>query len=164
VLASGAYTVVSLNRWEWNRALFFAVVLLVAEVGLSTALVLTRLARLERSNRELLDPMLREVLRANRPARRDRFAWLKETPNRTGVFVTFMVGGGVLLSLVGWALDRVARVTSTPVGEQRLARDLRHISYPRGGLVVDDVTVLAQEVPGTDDVEIRKLLGWVAHR
>jgi hypothetical protein len=33
------------------------------------------------------------------------------------------------------------------------------ISYPRGGLLVDDVTALAQDVPGADDQQIRKLLG-----
>ena len=32
------------------------------------------------------------------------------------------------------------------------------ISYPSGGLLLDDVTVLAQEVPGADDAQIRQLL------
>jgi hypothetical protein len=44
------------------------------------------------------------------------------------------------------------------VGEELLAARLGMISYPRGGLVVDDVTVLAQDVPGADDAQIRKLL------
>ena len=39
--------IVSLNRWEWNRALFFGLIVLIAEVGLATGLVLRRLARLE---------------------------------------------------------------------------------------------------------------------
>jgi hypothetical protein len=158
LVASAIYTVVSLNRWEWNRALFFGLVVLIAEVGMATALVLRRLTRLERENREVLDPMLHEVLRANRPPRSDRFAWLKESPQRLNVFVTFLVGGGVLLSGVAWLVDRVASVTSTQVGEQRLARQLQPISYPPGGMVVDEVTVLAQDVPGTDDEQIRKLM------
>ena len=162
--ASAVYTIVSLNRWEWNRALFFGLVVLIAEVGLATALVLRRLTRLERDNREVLDPMLREVLRANRPSRSDRFAWLKESPTRLNVFVTFLVGGGVVLSAVAWLVDRVASVTSTPVGEQRLVRQLQPISYPPGGLVVDEVTVLAQDVPGTDDEQIRKLIRQAAPR
>ena len=37
------------------------------------------------------------------------------------------------------------------------------ISYPRGGLLVDDVTALAQDVPGADDRQIRKLLGHSGH-
>ena len=48
--------VVSLNRWEWNRALFFGLIVLIAEVALATGLVLRRLTRLERANREVLDP------------------------------------------------------------------------------------------------------------
>ena len=32
--------VVSLNRWEWNRALFFGLIVLIAEVGLATGLIL----------------------------------------------------------------------------------------------------------------------------
>ena len=160
LLASTVYMVVSLNRWEWNRALFFGLIVLVAEVGLSTGLILRRLARLESNHRDVLDPMLREVLRANRPASRDRFAWLKESPSQMNVFITFLVGGGVVLSLVAWLVDKVASNTTTPVAEQRLARNLGPISYPRGGLLVDDVTVLAQDVPGADDAQIRKLLRW----
>jgi hypothetical protein len=57
----------------------------------------------------------------------------------------------------------VASTTSTPVGEERLARRLGNISYPRGGLLVDDVTVLAQDVPGADDAQIRKLLRRAGH-
>ena len=74
------------------------------------------------------------------------------------VFITFLVGGGVILSGVAWVVDRLAAKTTTPIGEGRLAAQLEAISYPRGGLVVDDVTVLAQDVPGADDAQIRKLL------
>ena len=48
--------------------------------------------------------------------------------------------------------------SSSPAGEERLARQLHPISYPSGGLLLDDVTVLAQEVPGTSDDQIRHLL------
>jgi hypothetical protein len=162
VLAAGAYMIVSLNRWEWSRALFFGLIVLIAEVGLATALILRRLGQLDRGNREVLDPMLREILRANRPPARDRFAWLKESTSQLNVFITFLVGGGVLISAMAWVVDRLASTTSNAVGERRLARDLRSISYPRGGLLVDEVTVLAQEVPGADDSQIRKLLRWAA--
>ena len=47
LLAGAFYLVVSLNRWEWNRALFFGLIVLIAEVALATGLVLRRLARLE---------------------------------------------------------------------------------------------------------------------
>lgn len=70
----------------------------------------------------------------------------------------------MLLSAAAWLIDRVASATSTPVGEQRLARQLGPISYPRGGLMVDEITALAQDVPGADDAQIRKLLRSAARR
>jgi hypothetical protein len=163
VVAAGAYMLVSLNRWEWNRALFFGLVVLIAEVGLATGLILRRLAHLEKEQRAMIDPAIREILRSTRPPGRDRFAWLKESPSRTNVFITFLVGGGVLLSGIAWLVDKVASSSTTPVGEERLARELGNISYPRGGLLVDDVTVLAQDVPGADDAQIRKLLRRAGH-
>jgi hypothetical protein len=159
MVAGVAYMVVSLNRWEWNRALFFGLIVVIAEIGLATGLVLRRLATMEyRRQAERYDPAVPDILRRSRPPARDRFAWLHESTSRTNVFITFLVGGGVLLSAIAWVVDRVAAGTSTPVGEQRLARQLEPISYPRGGLLVDDVTVLAQEVPGADDAQIQKLL------
>lgn len=155
LVGAAVYTIVSLNRWEWNRALFFGLIVLIAEVGLSTALILRRLSRLDSSP---VDPAVRAVLRESRPPSPDRFAWLEESTKRMPVFITFLVGGGVVLSGVAWVVDKVAARTTTPVGEDRLARQLGAISYPRGGLLVDDVTVLAQDVPGADDAQIRKLL------
>jgi hypothetical protein len=136
-LAMGAiYMVVSLNRWEWNRALFFGLIVLIAEVGIGTGL----------------------ILRDTRPSPPHRFGWLEDTSSQMNVFITFLVGGGVLLSGLAWVADKVAANTSTPIGEEQLARQLGTISYPMGGLLVDEVTALAQEVPGTDDGQIRKLL------
>jgi len=123
--------------------------------------VLRRLAQMEHSraaDREILN-----ALRETRPAAPDRFAWMKESIGRSNVFITFIVGGGVILSGIAWLVDRVASNTSTPLGEERLARQLGRISYPRGGLLLDDVTVLAQDVPGADDVQIRKLLRRAGH-
>lgn len=162
-VAAAVYMVVSLNRWEWNRALFFGLVVLIAEVGLATGLILRRLTRLEHDQRAMIDPAIGEILRTTRPPGRDRFSWLKESTSQTNVFITFIVGGGILLSGIAWVVDRVASSTTTPVGEERLARELGNISYPRGGLLVDDVTVLAQDVPGADDAQIRKLLRRAGH-
>lgn len=158
-LISGAvYMIVSLNRWEWNRALFFGLIVLIAEVGLATALLYRRLGQLQR--RVGADPEVLAALRSTRPASPDRFEWLKGTARgQLNVFITFLVGGGVLLSGVAWMVDQLGSRTSTPLGEERLAEKLGLISYPAGGLVVDDVTVLAQDTPGADDAQIRKLLG-----
>jgi hypothetical protein len=156
LMAGAVYTVVSLNRWEWNRALFFGLIMLIAEVGLATGLVLRRLARIEFQQAQT-DPTIRRILQEARSTP-NRFAWLKETSQRTNVFITFLIGGGVLVSAIAWLADRVGSRTTSPVGDQRLAQQLRKISYPRGGLLLDDITVLAQEVPGADDTQIRKLL------
>jgi hypothetical protein len=161
LVAGAAYMVVSLNRWEWNRALFFGLIVVIAEIGLATGLILRKLTRLEHPGED--DPAVAAILRDTRLPSRDRFAWLKESPRQMNVFITFLVGGGVILSAIAWLVDRVASKTSTPEGEQRLVRDLAPISYPRGGLLLDDVTVLAQDVPGADDVQIRKLLRRAGH-
>jgi hypothetical protein len=157
LLAGALYMIVSLNRWEWNRALFFGLIVLIAEVGLATGLVLRRLARLEyRATR--VDPAVAHILRETRPPSADRFAWLRESARDLNVFITFVVAGGVMLSGIAWVVDRVASKTSSPAGEERLGRQLDPISYPAGGLLLDDITVLAQEVPGANDDQIRQLL------
>jgi hypothetical protein len=157
LVAGAAYMVVSLNRWEWNRALFFGLIVLIAEVALATGLVLRRLARLEYNTKRNVDPGVVQILQETRPTR-DRFAWMRESTGQFNVFITFLVGGGVILSGIAWLVDKLAARTSSPAGEERLARHLYPISYPTGGLLLDDVTVLAQEVPGADDQQIRQLL------
>ena len=154
LVVGAAYMIVSLNRWEWNRALFFGLIVLIAEIGLATGLILRKIGQI--APRSDVDPAVLEAIRETRQAHPNRFAWLE--PNRTNVFITFLVGGGVILSGIAWLVDRLAANTSTPAGEERLARQLGPISYPRGGLLVDDVTVLAQAVPGCDDAQIRRLL------
>ncbi len=154
-LAFGAtYMVVSLNRWEWNRALFFGLIVLIAEVGLAAALILRRIGQLNTAGD--VDPAVLDAIRQTRPPRPNRFAWLE--PTRMNVFITFLVGGGVILSGIAWVVDRISANTATPAGEEKLARQLGPISYPRGGLLVDDVTVLAQAIPGCDDAQLRRLL------
>jgi hypothetical protein len=156
LIMGAIYMVVSLNRWEWNRALFFGLIVLIAEVGLATGIVLRRLARMEYRMR--VDPTVAKILRDTRPPSPDRFAWLREKSGELNVFITFIIGGGVIISGIAWIVDRIASKSSSPAGEQRLGRELEVISYPSGGLLVDDVTVLAQEVPGANDEQIRRLL------
>jgi hypothetical protein len=157
LLAGALYMIVSLSRWEWNRALFFGLIVLIAEVGLATGLVLRRLARLEHVSSRV-DPAVANIIREARPPSPDRFAWLRESNQNLNVFITFLIGGGVMLSGIAWVVDRVASKSSSPAGEERLGRQLNPISYPSGGLLLDDVTVLAQEVPGANDDQIRQLL------
>lgn len=164
LVVAGAYTTVSLARWEWNRALFFGLLFLAAEVGLAAALVLRRLARVERSLADLRPPPsaspAHDALRRTR-GQADRFPWLRVDPaeavTRTNVFITLVVGGGILLSGGAWVLDKVAARTVDPGRERDLGRELDAIAY-RPGLLVDDVTALARPRPERDDPRVRAFL------
>ena len=166
LLVAGGYSIVSLNRWEFTRALYFGLVFLVAEIGLAAALILRRLGQMQTDApaRGDVDPEVLARLRETRPPSRDRFEWLNPVSGRTNVFITFLVGGGVVMSGLAWAVDKVAGRTTTPAGEERLAAQLGRIQYPSGGLLVDDVTVLAQAVPYCDDPQLRMLLRRAGHR
>lgn len=159
LLAAAVYSVVSLNRWEWSRALYFGLVVLVAEIGLATGLVLRKLdrqAELEAGEQD----EVRDILRSSRVSQR-RFRWLdpEQIASRSNVFITMVVSGGILLSGLAWLLDKLAANTTTSLQEGRLAGDLTEIAYPADGLLPDDVTVLAQQLPDLDDPQLRMLLG-----
>jgi hypothetical protein len=163
LVAAGVYTIVSLARWEWNRALFFAIVFVAAEVGLASALVLRRLTRVEALvvDASTRDGGARRALRDTR-SEQERFAWLRVDPTdvvgRTNVFITLLVGGGVILSGGAWLIDKLAANTVDPRLEQRLGRDLDAIAY-RPGLLVDEVDVLARPSLDRDDPRVRSFLG-----
>ena len=55
LLAGAVYMIVSLNRWEWNRALFFGLIVLIAEVGLATGAGAAQ-ARASSTHRSAPDP------------------------------------------------------------------------------------------------------------
>lgn len=144
---SGVYTVVSLARWEWSRAVFFAIVFVAAEVLIGVAMVMARLAKVESDVSALRRPapVTVEALRSTR-GDQQRFAWMRVDPvdvTRTNVFVTLLVGGGVLLSAGAWLIDKIATRTVDPRREALLGRQLDDIAY-RPGLVVDEVNVLAR--------------------
>jgi hypothetical protein len=161
LVGSAIYMIVSLNRWEWNRALFFGLLVLIAEVALAAGLILRKVA--QQGQTQPYDPVIHGIVRDSRPATPNRFRWMQDGARDLNVFITFLVGGGVVISGIAWVVDKIASKTSTPAGEVRLTRQLEVISYPRGGLLVDDVTVLAQDVPVADDEQIRKLLRRAGH-
>jgi len=165
LLASGIYVFVYLKRWEWTRALFVGMVFIVAEVALVAWLILQKLARIERrvnaardDMSEVLDQRVLTRIRQTRPDY-DRFAWLKESMSRTNVFITMVVGGGVLLSGLAWVVDKVAAKSVVPSGERALAKELHSIALPSGHLVADEASLIAQELPSCDDPDLRLLVG-----
>jgi hypothetical protein len=158
LLATGTYTIIYLYRWEWTRAQFSALLFIAIEVGVVAGLLLRRIARLERTLAEADRPAHGlEQIQATAP-QRQHFAWLERTTERTGVFVTVLLGAGVLLSAVTWLVDRIASRTTLPSLEQSLARRLAPAAFPERPLVPDDAELVAQGGPyGSDNVDI--LLG-----
>lgn len=162
--ASGIFVFIYLDRWEWTRALFVTMVFVIAEVALVGWTIVHRLQRLEAkmSRRddwdELFDRGVLLRLRQTRPEY-DRFAWLRESTKRTNVFITMVVGGGIVLSGVAWCIDKIAGRTVTASREQQLATELTTIAFPTGHFVADEATLIAQELPTCDDTDLRLLVG-----
>jgi hypothetical protein len=135
LVAAGAYLIVYLYRWEWNRALVAGVIFVAAEI----AIVATSLLRRLRSLEARIDEQLRAVpqpidrIRDAAPAPKKPFEWLD--PTRTNVFVPVLLGAGVILALVGHAVERLASATATPVREHDLVSRLSAIALPAGGLL-----------------------------
>ena len=165
VVGCGGYVFVYLYRWEWNRALMMAAFFIAAEVALATALVLRALGDLRRTQRSAPDQRaaVAASLRDAAP-RRDHFAWLGVRGDRTSVFITMFVGGGILLSGLAWALDRLASQTAGRRMEGQLADQLTSIAFPSEGFVADPTEVLAESAPFEDDPSLRLLLGTPARR
>ena len=164
LLASAAYVFIYLYRWEWHRALFVAVVFVAIEVALATGLVLRQLASSTPVRSQQVapqagpDPQVLARLRAT-PPRSDHFAWLAHDLSRTHVFVTALLGGGVLLSAGAWAIDRLAHRTAGATLDRDLAFRLGALAFPADGLVADDAELLASDVPYHDEPDLRLLLG-----
>lgn len=164
LIASGAYIAIYLDRWEWTRALFITMIFVIAEIALVGWLVIQRLQRLEarfdeRDQRdEVFDEGVLLRIRQTRPEY-DRFAWLRESMNRTNVFITMVVGGGVVLSGLAWVIDKIAGTTVTASREQQLAKQLHRIAFPAGHFVADEASLIAQDFPACDDTDLRLLVG-----
>jgi len=137
----GVYTLVYLYRWEWHRAILAGVFLVVAEVALATAVLLRRLAALDRRLTEMVEagarpgpqPEILVHLRESAPEPRPPFAWLE--PDRLGVFLPILLGAGVLASAAAWVVEALARKTARPALERHLAARLEVFALPAGGLL-----------------------------
>jgi hypothetical protein len=162
---TGVYTIVYVYRWEWNRALFVAILFVALEVAGALALVLRRLKGIE-ARIDALPVRQAQVaahLRATAPERR-HFAWLERTMSETNIFITVLLGAGVLLSGLTWIVDRVATRTALPTLERSLAQRFDVAALPEGPLVPEDAELVAQAGPFADDPDLRILLGPEARR
>jgi hypothetical protein len=131
LVVSGAYLLIYLYRWEWNRAIISGIFFVAAEVALATAMILRRLRALEQrtASPQQPSPPVLERLRSTPVDRPDPFAWLKTHDSRVGVFVPVLLGAGAILSAFAYVVERVGEATALPALDQRLARDCR--SSPR---------------------------------
>ncbi|MFI7501562.1 hypothetical protein ACIBVL_24280 [Streptomyces sp. NPDC049687] len=136
---AGSYTVLYLTRWEWQRALISAALLIVVEVFLATVLLLSRLTRLE-GRLEQSDARIEEVrkrLEQSREPVPNRFNWLASVDrtelngtHRTFVFVPVLMVAGAVLSGIAMVIQKVAGATARPGAERRLAGRLAALTAP----------------------------------
>jgi hypothetical protein len=143
---TGAYTLIYLFRWQWNRAIITGIFFLAAELALAIVLLLRRFTRLEHrldrieaphQPRAEVDPVVLDRLRESAPPARRPFEWLdpRRSSQHTNVFLPFLLGIGAVASALAWVVEHVARRTASPLLEQRLGQALLPISLPAGGLV-----------------------------
>jgi hypothetical protein len=128
------YFFVYLWRWEWNRALIAGVLFVATEVAMASAVVLSRLRRME-ERIQAPDPAVLARIRETAPPAHDHFEWLSPRSGRLGVFVPVLIGMGVVASGLAWLVERLARATAKPVLERGLAARLAPLAWPTGGLL-----------------------------
>lgn len=144
-LVCGAYTIIYLSRWEWNRAIISGLFFLAIELVVIATLVIERLGRVEARLDALaavptpvvepeLGPAL-DAIRSTAPAPTDHFGWIRDQAGQTNVFLPVLLGAGVLASALAWAVEHVARATLTPVRERRLAEGLGLLRPPPAGFL-----------------------------
>lgn len=150
-LGAGGYTLVSILRWEWHRAIVFALVFVAVEVGLGIAWLYRAVGPDEEP------PEHRDVPQRGRP---HQFDWLDAPGDRFGVFIPLLLGSGVIISAVAKVVERVASSTgdSDPSGLHRPA-GYAPIAFPPADLVPSDEVVRATGLPTDDDAQLRRLLG-----
>lgn len=137
----GAYMIIYLVRWEWNRAIIAGLFLVAVEVVFVAMLVVDRLSALESRVEGLTarpspqEPVVvRDAIVAAAPER-DHFGWLRDQAGRTNVFLPVLLGAGVVASSLAWVVEHLARSTLSPVRERRLAASLGALRPPVGGFV-----------------------------
>ncbi len=132
LVVSGAYLLIYLYRWEWNRALVAGIFFVSAEVAIASGIILSRLRAIE-------DHLARgggsAPVAAAPPERRSPFAWLKPDPTKMGVFIPVLLGAGVILSTLAYLVERIARFTAAPVAEHDLADRLATLAPSAEALV-----------------------------
>ncbi len=152
--ASGAYALIYLFRWEWHRAIITALFFVAAEVALGVVVILRRLARVEERLEQVglavgrgagdIDPAVLARIREAAPPPRSPFGWLDPNDAKLGVFLPFLLGVGAVASGLAWGVEQMARRTTMPALEHRLAQRLAPLAVPSGGLLGAEPQVLTR--------------------
>lgn len=136
LVVSGAYLLIYLYRWEWNRAIISGLIFVAAEVALATSMILRRLKALERRDAAPgPQPAVLERLRSTPVDHANPFAWLEPKEGQVSVFVPVLLGAGAILSALAYVVERIAQATALPVLDQDLASRLSALAPPPGGLL-----------------------------
>lgn len=155
VIGSGVYFFLYLARWEWHRGLIAGVVLVAAEVALATAMIIRAIHGKSTTPEPGIERLPMQKLAASVPRDPHDFKWLGPG-DRYGVFIPVLLSGGVIMSAVGWVVEKVAGGAS---GGSRQEADLQAIGLPEGGLVPSTAEARASKMNHHDDQALRRLLG-----
>ncbi len=138
----GAYMIIYLVRWEWNRAIIAGLFFVAVEIVFAVLVLLGGFRRIE-ERLDALGPAAADAaapagaldaIHAAAPPSRDHFAWIREQHSTTNVFLPVLLGAGVLASSLAWVVERIAHATFSPVAERRLVERLGVLQLPPGGL------------------------------
>jgi hypothetical protein len=137
---SGVYVIVDLARWEWNRATLSGLVFVAALVVVVAMVVMRELRRIEdriTGTGRVDDPLVHRALAEPSTASvAHRFRWLTTPPDRLGVFVPVLLGAGVIVSFLTYAIERLAGAVATSTVDRATVRFLR-TDLPLGNGLVD---------------------------
>lgn len=155
-LVCGAYMIIYLVRWEWNRAIIAGLFFVAVELMFVAMVAVDRFRAIEERLDDLAarptpgasrDQAVWDAIAAAAPPARDHFGWLRDQAGRTNVFLPVLLGAGVLASSLAWVVERLARATLSPVRERHLTESLGVLRPPAGGFVHGTVPAPARPRP-----------------
>lgn len=155
-LVCGAYMIIYLVRWEWNRAIIAGLFFVAVEIVFVAMVVVDRFRAVEDRLDGLAarpapdasgDQAVRDAIAAAAPPARDHFRWLRDQADRANVFLPVLLGAGVLASSLAWVVEHLARATLSPVRERHLAQSLGVLRPPTGGFIHGTVPTPARSRP-----------------
>jgi uncharacterized membrane protein len=154
LVASGVYLLLYLYRWEWNRALMAGIFFLGAELALIGTAIVTRLRNIEAALNSRGAAASVDSDTARKAEGRSPFAWLEESSGGFNVFIPILLGAGVILSVIAWMVERLARFVTAPVSGEAQVSSLSTLQLSRSGLVpsvgatLEQTSLAARVAPG----------------